>query len=88
MRKQTENSDPQNPPRGDEIAFREGDLRLLIETHTIVQQLKDHLLDNGQPGEISKIKTRLTWLESVAYTSTGGAVIIGFLIKLGLLKVL
>ena len=87
MRKQTENLDHPSPLRGSAVEFTEEHLRLLIETHTIVKQLRDYLLDNGQPGEISKIKTRLTWLESVAYTSTGAAVLLGFLVKLGLLKV-
>jgi len=90
MRKPIENSDPQNQFRGNapEVSFTEEHLRLLIETRTIVGQLRDQLLDNGQPGELSKIKTRLTWLESVAYTSTGAAVLLGFLVKLGLLKIL
>lgn len=51
--------------------FTPEDHEMLVETHTKVEMLCKFLLDNGQPGEINKIRKRLTWLERIAYTGVG-----------------
>lgn len=43
----------------------------IIQTHTMVEELKHQLVGNGQPGEIPKLKARLSWLERIAYTGLG-----------------
>jgi hypothetical protein len=67
--------------------FTQHDHDLLIETHAAVQNLTKYLLDNGQPGELTKIKNRLGWLEKVAYGGVGIGTVIGGLIKIGLINI-
>ncbi len=53
----------------------------IVETHTLVTELKHTLVGNGQPGEIPKLKTRLSWLERIAYTGLGGLAVMVWLLQ-------
>lgn len=53
----------------------------IIETHTMLTELRHQLIGNGQPGEIPKMKTRVTWLERIAYTGLGGLTVTLWLLQ-------